>query len=89
MCGFVHLIIPAQEFTLLTGEPQLSEYLFGTRSARHLFCRICGVKSYYRPRSHPQDYSVNLNCLDASGFTQVRHVPFDGQNWEANIGGIQ
>ncbi|MGH8457172.1 MAG: GFA family protein, partial [Stenotrophobium sp.] len=63
MTGFEHLIVPAADFKLLSGAEQLSTYSFNTGAAKHLFCRICGIKSFYVPRSNPDGYSVNLRCL--------------------------
>jgi hypothetical protein len=84
--GFLHLIVAAARFRLLTGADSLSEYVFGTGAARHLFCRACGVKSFYVPRSNPDGYSVNLRCLDdPNGFADVRIVAFEGRTaWEAS-----
>jgi hypothetical protein len=80
--GFRHLIVPHGDFRLLCGDESLSSYRFGTRAANHLFCRICGIKSFYQPRSHPEAWSVNLHALDdASGLT-ITFRPFDGRNWE-------
>lgn len=89
MTGFLHLIVSKAAFTLRTGAENLTEYRFNSGIARHLFCRTCGVKSFYVPRSHPDGYSVNLNCLDQSRFTRITPRDFDGQNWEANIEGIR
>ena len=77
MTGFLHLIVPRRRFRLLRGEGDLSEYRFNTGTARHLFCRHCGVKSFYVPRSNPDGYSVNLRCLDRSAFEHVDIEPFD------------
>ena len=57
-----------------------------TRSPR--FCGICGIKSFYRPRSHPDGYSVNFRCLDAEDFRSVLTTEFDGRNWEQHIGDL-
>lgn len=83
MTGFRHLIVPHARFTLLSGRERLTGYRFGTGAAEHLFCSVCGVKSFYQPRSHPGAWSVNLNALDdVSGLvTTVR--AFDGRHWEA------
>jgi hypothetical protein len=62
--GFLHLIVPAENFTLLKGENSLTNYQFNTGKAKHLFCKNCGIHSFYRPRSHPDGFSVNLRCLD-------------------------
>ena len=64
MSGFVHLIVPAQRFTLLAGGDALVDYRFNTGAAVHRFCGHCGVKSFYIPRSHPDGIDVNVRCLD-------------------------
>ena len=82
MTGFRHLMVPHSEFRLLRGEGNLTSYRFGTGTAEHLFCSVCGVKSFYQPRSHPDAWSVNLNALDDSGALRVTVKSFDGRNWE-------
>ncbi len=86
MVGFLHVIVPASRFRLLTGEDHLTEYLFNTGIARHLFCKHCGVKSFYVPRSNPDGFSLNLRCMKEGQFSSIEIRPFDGQNWEANAG---
>ncbi len=85
MTGFVHLIVKKADFTLLRGEDNLTCYRFNTGVAQHLFCKSCGVKSFYIPRSHPDGVSVNINCLDHSTIENISFQDFDGQNWEDNI----
>lgn len=80
--AFLHLIVPAERFRLLAGAEALTEYTFNTGVARHLFCRHCGVKGFYRPRSNPDGWSVNVRCLDPATIARVDERPFDGQNWE-------
>jgi len=83
--GFLHLFVSWNEFRLLRGEDSLTTYTFNTGVAQHFFCRHCGVKSYYIPRSHPAGVSVNVRCLDADTVAAVNITPFDGQNWEQNV----
>lgn len=83
--GFLHLIVAKRDFHLLSGEDALTTYTFNTGAAKHLFCRHCGVKSFYIPRSHPDGVSVNVRCLDEATINSVTVTPFDGQNWEENI----
>lgn len=83
--GFWHLIVPRERFRLQRGADALTEYTFGSRAARHLFCRTCGVKSFYVPRSHPDGYSVNARCLDGATVEAITVEPFDGRNWEASV----
>lgn len=77
MTAFQHLIVPASRFRLTQGAEFLSEYTFNTGTAKHRFCRRCGVKSFYIPRSHPDGYSVNARCLDAGTVTGVELELFD------------
>lgn len=80
MTGFVHVIVPHGDFTLEAGADVLTAYRFGTGAAEHLFCSRCGVKSFYQPRSHPDAWSINANCLDEQPALAV--TPFDGRDWE-------
>ena len=82
MTGFRHLIVPHSDFRLLSGQEELTHYRFGTGAADHLFCRVCGVKSFYQPRSHPEAWSLNLNTLDDSSGLSVKVRAFDGRNWD-------
>ena len=83
-CGFVHLIVPAAHFELLSGHDVLQEYRFNTGVARHLFCGTCGIKAFYVPRSNPDGYSLNLHCVDNYADLDIAIEDFDGQNWEDN-----
>ena len=87
--GYLHLIVSKSNFTLQSGEEAITTYRFNTRTAEHLFCSICGVKSFYVPRSHPEGYSVNARCLDPQHIESMKIEPFDGQNWEANAGDLE
>ncbi|MBX7541052.1 GFA family protein [Qipengyuania sphaerica] len=83
MTGFLHLIVPHSDFTLLSGKEALESYRFGSGQAEHLFCKSCGIKSFYQPRSHPGSWSVHWKCVE--GHEDIAHdvTPFDGRNWEA------
>jgi hypothetical protein len=80
MTGFVHIIVPHEQFELLTGRNTLTSYRFGTGTAEHLFCCQCGVESFYQPRSHPTAWSINANCLDQ--MPELAIATFDGASWE-------
>ena len=83
--GFLHLIVPPEHFTLLCGKDVLTTYTFNTGTAQHTFCRICGIHPFYRPRSHPDQFDVNVRCLDSDGISKFKILPFDGVNWEQNV----
>jgi len=81
MTGFLHVVVQHEEFELISGRDDLESYRFGTGTAEHLFCRHCGVKSFYQPRSHPDCWSINAHCLDEAPELSVEQ--FDGRNWSA------
>jgi hypothetical protein len=81
--AYLHLIVPHGQFALLSGGEALTSYRFGSGAAEHLFCKTCGIKSFYQPRSHPGAWSVNFRCLDPGHGLEPHVRAFDGRNWEA------
>ena len=82
MYGYLHLIVPDDQFKLLQGKESLTLYTFNTGAAKHYFCSVCGVKSFYKPRSHPEGISVNARCIDAGSIESMSITPFNGRDWE-------
>jgi hypothetical protein len=80
--GYLHLIVPKSRFTLLSGADVLTTYEFNTKTAKHKFCSVCGIKAFYVPRSHPAGYSVNARCLDEGTVEEMTIRRSDGKNWE-------
>lgn len=87
--GFLHIIVPKEQFRLLSGGDCLTTYTFNTGVAKHHFCKICGIHSFYIPRSHPDGVDVNHRCLDGEVMNDFQIKPFDGQNWEGNVESIR
>ncbi len=87
MSGFLHLIVPQSKFRLLKGMESLATYTFNTGVAKHHFCKVCGVRSFYIPRSNPDGVDVNARCLSTEP-RSMKVVPFDGVNWEASAPAI-
>ena len=85
--GFLHLIVPSSRFKILSGEDNLTTYTFNTGVAKHTFCKTCGAKPFYIPRSNPDGVDVNVRCLDERP-ADITIVPFDGQNWEQNAASL-
>jgi len=80
--GYLGLPVARSRFKLLQGEDCLSTYTFNTGVAKHLFCRYCGIKSFYVPRSHPEGFNVNARCLDPGTVESMETRPFNGLEWE-------
>lgn len=81
-----HFIVPKQKFILTTGSDKLTLYTFNTKVARHYFCQICGVQSFYHPRSNPDGVAITFNCIqNKSDCDSVKIQDFDGENWEQTM----
>ena len=83
--GFLHLIVAPGQFELVSGADELSIYRFNTMTAKHTFCKHCGIHPFYVPRSDPDKIDVNVRCLDNIDLAAVSPKRFDGKHWEAAI----
>ncbi len=89
LTGYEHIFVKQTDLTFLSGQDHLSEYSFGTGQARHMFCKTCGIKPLYKPRSHPDSYSINYRCIAPNSLKISEKIQFDGGNWEKNIAALQ
>jgi hypothetical protein len=83
--GFLHLIVPPEHFELISGKESLTTYQFNTKTAKHTFCKVCGIHPFYVPRSDPDKIDVNVRCLDGVDPATLSIKPFDGRHWEDAI----
>jgi len=67
---------------ILTGEADLALYQFNTMTARHYFCRHCGIHPFCRPRLDPGRWAVNVRCLENVDLSSLPVRSFDGEHWE-------
>ena len=89
MTAFLHLIVPRGRFRLRSGAEDLVTYSFNTGAAQHYFCRHCGIKSFYVPRSNPDGYSVNARCLESGTIAGMRIGLFDDRNREKSDAAVR
>ncbi len=83
--GFLHLIVPPEQFELLSGADALTTYTFNTGTAKHTFCATCGIHPFYVPRSDPDKIDINVRCLDGVDLAAIKPLAFDGRHWEEAI----
>jgi hypothetical protein len=80
--GYLHLTVPKSRFKLLKGSDVLTTYQFNTCTAKHMFCSVCGIKSFYVPRSHPEGFRFNARCLDDGTVEKLVVTATDWREWE-------
>ena len=84
MCGRSGTLlsfVPATQFKLLSGEDALTDYQFNRHVIHHLFCKVCGIKSFARgtgPKG--PTVAVNVRCLDGIDVSKLSPKPFDGRS---------
>ena len=86
--SYLHLIVPQKDFKLISNKANLQKYQFGTKQASHFFCKFCGIKSFYQPRSHQKSYSINYKSIENPPKVD-RIIKFDGNNFEKNFDTIK
>lgn len=84
--GFLHLIVPPEQFELLGGKDNVTTYEFNTHTAKHTFCKTCGIHPFYVPRSDPDKIDVNVRCIDDIDIATLAVATFDGKHWEEAMG---
>ena len=83
--GYLHWYLPPEGFRLLTSADAIATYRFGTHTAKHHFCRSCGISPFRRARSNPEDVDVNARCLEGVDLERLEVKRFDGRNWETAL----
>eukprot|EP00268_Persea_americana_P064792 TRINITY_DN856_c0_g1_i4.p1 TRINITY_DN856_c0_g1~~TRINITY_DN856_c0_g1_i4.p1 ORF type:complete len:142 (+),score=20.84 TRINITY_DN856_c0_g1_i4:2605-3030(+) len=88
MKGILHFVVPSSKFKLMEESEQfLTTYTFGTHTAKHTFCKVCGITSFYKQRSNPDGIAVSFRCVDPGTLVHAEIKEFDGRNWEMSYNG--
>lgn len=84
--GTIVASIPLSGLHIVAGGEHLACYQFNTRTARHYFCRICGIHTHHQRRSNPRLYGYNVACLEGVNPFEIAVVPVnDGINHPADV----
>jgi hypothetical protein len=83
--GAVVASVPLSGINITQGEAVLSLYQFNTRTAKHYFCSKCGIYTHHQRRSNPEQYGVNVACLEGVNPFELGEIPtMDGVNHSAD-----
>ncbi|MEE9334213.1 MAG: GFA family protein [Granulosicoccaceae bacterium] len=81
MRGAIAVSAQLADIEITQGQDQLKEYQFNTGAAKHYFCSNCGIYTHHQRRSNPEQYGVNVACIESvSPFDFEKVVVFDGVN---------
>ena len=70
-----------EKFSLIQGKEFLNSYKWNKKIAEHFFCNICGVYTHHQRRRDPDQYSVNLGCLEGVKVPEEKHIDWvDGSS---------
>lgn len=83
--GAIAASIPLSGIKIIKGEHLLSLYQFNTKTAKHYFCRVCGIYTHHQRRSNPALYGFNVGCLEGINALKIPDIPtYDGVNHPAD-----
>ena len=82
--GALFTYVSPEAFRLLRGQSALRLYQFNTKISSHYFCKHCGIHTFGHPRSSPENYIINVRCLDDFDLDEADYELglFDGHNWK-------
>ena len=64
------------EFKLISGEEDLKVYRWNSKIAKHFFCKNCGVNTHHQRRSKPDEYGVNVGCLEGFNMKWIENIKY-------------
>ncbi|MCY4045478.1 MAG: GFA family protein [Cellvibrionales bacterium] len=84
--GAVVASVPLSSIHMVKGHDKLSLYQFNTKTAKHYFCKVCGIYTHHQRRSNPTQYGFNVGCLEGINPLKIDNIPtLDGVNHPADI----
>lgn len=83
--GAIAASVPLAGIHIVKGETALTLYQFNTKTAKHFFCRHCGIYTHHQRRSNPTQYGFNVSCLEGINPLNIKGIPtYDGVNHPAD-----
>ncbi|WP_184039046.1 GFA family protein [Chitinivorax tropicus] len=73
--GAICSSVPLADLKILQGQALLTLYQFNTRTAKHYFCKVCGIYTHHQRRSDPGVYAYNVGCLEGVNPFELGEVP--------------
>lgn len=80
--GAIIASVPVEKLSVVKGEDNLSLYQWNTKTAKHYFCKTCGIYTHHQRRSNPTQFGFNIACINGVN-------PFDFKNVAIGDGASQ
>jgi len=79
--GAIAVSAPLEGIEIVTGADHLTLYTWGTHTAKHYFCKTCGVYTHHQRRSNPNEYGINAGAIVGLNPRDLGDIPWnDGVN---------
>ena len=79
--GAAAVTVPLDSLRVVRGADRLTLYEWGTKTAKHYFCSVCGIYTHHRRRLDPNEYGVNAAILEGVNIRELGEIPWtDGVN---------
>lgn len=79
--GAIAVTAPLDGITIVKGADKLTLYQWGTMTAKHYFCSVCGIYTHHQRRKNPNEYGVNVAAIEGVNPRDLGEVPWsDGLN---------
>jgi len=79
--GAIAASVPLDKLRIVKGADNLTLYQWGTNTAKHYFCKTCGIYTHHQRRMNPNEYGVNVGALEGVNPSELGDIPWtDGVN---------
>lgn len=72
--------IAPDDLEITAEEDALGLYQFGSHTAKHFFCKNCGIYTFHETIRKPGHYRANIGCLEGIDSTMLDFEVFDGKH---------
>ncbi|OGT39811.1 MAG: aldehyde-activating protein [Gammaproteobacteria bacterium RIFCSPHIGHO2_12_FULL_36_30] len=86
--GAVMAMVPITNLKVIKGENNLTLYQWNTKVAEHYFCKTCGIYTHHKRRSNPNQYGINIACIEGVNPYNFGEIPIGNANLSAPLPAI-